>query len=336
MSIYDKLKDNNWPWRTRPDENEFSRMADMYIEANILENYFFPLRIIRSDKYENNPILILAEKLDGLKKKYMNEKSEFLEFAFINMKYMINCVCKASKIELKYSWESVVEEVDCLTKMRSIFQSRLIALASLILDDSNGSPGITELLMKQSLNKYDYYLMYRLARVYEFKYNDRAMARRLLSDSLSSNRYYYRSMYKLGVYCDERDEYSRALAYYDNTIKIIEPSIEMDSWRPNEMNYYIKTCARTMSLNRFFKSEEFSNVYLNKIKMFMNKIKDVNSNKFINDLCTFLDREGKEEIKNKINNELFESAKQHIEAFLGDNYIFIYEYKLIYFLDKGM
>lgn len=325
MSIYDEIENNNSSWRTKPTREEFGDMVDVYLEANLLGNYYIPLRIIRNDSWGRNPIFDLADNLVRLKDKYKNKKNEFIELAFINIKYMINSVCKASKIPIVYPWESVVKDIDYLTGMRSISRSRLMALASLILDESNGSPGVTELLMKQSINKYDYYLMYKLARVYEFKFNDRSMARRLLSDSLSSNKDYFRSMYKLGVYCDERDEYSRAFRYYENTIKIIEPSINVGSWRPNEMNYYIKTCARILSLNRFFKSEDFSDMYLNKIKRFMDQIKDDNSNKFINDICAFLYGDKQYEMKEKINKESIESAKQHIDAFLGDNYKFLYE-----------
>ncbi|MGN0181250.1 MAG: hypothetical protein ACI4DP_02390 [Candidatus Ornithomonoglobus sp.] len=292
--------------------NILNEMIEMYIDCDMLDNFYLPFKLLRSDKN----VIKWLRRLYACSEKYSDyimQRKDNLAFASINLRFLVNRICTSMKFFPLYDWSIFLEYIDVLNHIATVSVQQIALLSALILDESKRNIGIITDFYKNSMNEYAYYPMYRLARVYEFQLNDVETAREWLELSTRSNGRYYRSIYKLGVYNDERYNYEEALMYYKQTVSVLAPVINEKTWQANEMAYHIKSCARIMKLNRFFNNNELLEEYGEKIQLVTRTIKEKN-NAFISHLCKFIgDKDG--QIEKMIYNDLAYNANNHMAEF---------------------
>lgn len=288
-----------------------NEMVSMYIDCDIIHNYYLPTRVLMNS--ENAPIYIFAlkEKCDKYRKRINMEGKDAITFASIYLHYIVNRICTTFDLFPVYEWDWLIGFIPVLSRLTTIQQQQSSLLAALILDESKRNINVMVKLYNKHINKYTYYAMYRLARVYEFQLKDRAKASDWLEESINANETYYRSIYKLGVYDEEQYNYEKALKYYRNTIGVLSKFIDEDCWQPNEMSYYIKTCARIMEIGRRIKSQAIYDEYASKIRQSA-QMKKFRNNKFLSVLCQFLRIE---ELKEDIYKDLVSNVNQHLMKF---------------------
>lgn len=295
---------------------EVEDMIDMFLDCNLIVNWHIPLRVKRYRGFIKDAILKLRE-LSIKYSRYCNEiEKPHLAYAAINLQYMANRLCMKAKYLPIIKWEDILLETFTLANHYVNKFRRAYFMLGKIYDDSEKNNMLAEKCYKIGMYDGDYYGHYRLARVYEFRFDDKKRAKEQIEFSLKRNPKYYRSIYKQGLYYDDNEDYNEAYECYSSVVSLITDSVSDDYWQPLEMEYYLKSCGRIMGLNRIFKSDDIVGFYERKARRILDSIGD---NQFIKDLSYFIsdnDKKQKEWYEDIVE-DVTQNAKEHFNGFCG-------------------
>lgn len=292
-------------------------MVEMYVECNIINNYYLTFCALRGEKNIGERIASLRKYCDEYAKYIDSVYDDRLVFASVWLHYLVNRICISMELLPEYNWDIMMKYIHVINNLVNIPACSITLLSGLILDEAKRNVGLTVDFYKSRINEYSYYSMYRLARVYEFQLRDRQNARKWLERSVMSNSRYYKSLYKLAVYSEERYDSEGAYKFYNKVLRVLDPVICRNCWQPTELAYYIKTCGRLRSLNNYSNREAVYEKCGEKIQLLICKISR-GENSFIHDLCLFMGNDdGLESLLYK-NFKL--NANNHLENFFDKDF----------------
>ena len=293
--------------------NETSNMIDFYLEAELLSNWYLPSHVIKSSFFVYDRIKNLKKKEEELSELYYRSASPNFIYAIGRLKYTINKLCIMQRIEPEIDWTNLFEiGINLLINDRD--ESRYNFYIGHIFDLSKTNNMAAEIHYQKCIDDDDYYVRYLLARLCEFRLNDKQRAQNYLEEAVKINKLYYKSYYKLGMYAEEADAGEKAFSLYSNVIGIISERLMMDNWQVDDITYFIKSCGKIKQLRRFGGSEDTASLYE---KLAEKTINYIDKNRFFVDFAKFLsDSEEKEkELLEYIKADIRQNINYHIDRF---------------------
>lgn len=289
-----------------------SDMIKFYLETDLLNTWYLSSHVIKSENFIYNKINELGEKVDILSEHYYDSESPNFIFAIGRLKYIINKLCNSLKIINKIEWSELFEiGLDLFMADKSKFRYNISM--GYIYDLSKTNNMTAERYYLECIDDDDYCVRYALARLYEFRMNDKNRAKSYLKEVIQRNKMYYKAYYRLAMYAEEDNSMSKALSSYQNVLKIISERISLNCWQVNDIIYFIMSCGKIMG-RRTCGSNGVSDYYN---RMAISTLDYIDTNRFFVALTNFLYDEDNERNKmlNFIRDDVRQNAEQHIDKF---------------------
>ena len=297
------------------DFDVLNKMILMYIDCNMLSNYYVPVYLFKEEEKLKEYILVLKEKCEKYRNEIYKDNKDEITFASIYLHYIVNCMCTSFGFFPFYDWDLIIEFISVLSKIPTVSFQETSLLSALILDESKRSVNLMIDLYNKSMNKFAYFTMYHLAKVCKIQLRNITKAQDYLKLSISSNSAYYKSIYTLGLYSESKYNDENALKFYQDTVNVLSRSISKNCWQADEMACYIKACARIIKIGHRVRSKDIQDKYLSKIRD-VAQIAKIKDNKFVSDLCRFLSYE---DLKEDIYIRLVKNVNEHLKKFCDYN-----------------
>ncbi len=288
-------------------------MIEFYLEADLLNNWYLPGHVIKSSSHGYGKIIRLKKKEKDLSELYSDSTSPSFIYAICRLKYIINKLCVAQKIEPEIEWMDLfIKGLRLIIYDKDKLRSNLYM--GQIFDLSKINNMAAERYYLNCIDDDDYYVRYTLARLCEFRLNDKQRAQNYLEEAVQKNSIYYKGYYKLAMYAEEAGDGEKAFSLYEKVINIITERIAANFWQVNDVIYFIKSCGKLKGLRRFGGSESIANFYGELGRLTVNYI---DKNRFFEVLTGFLcdNEEDKKNLLKLIKEDVSQNINQHIDKF---------------------
>lgn len=291
----------------------YSNMIDFYLEADLLNNWYLPGHVIKSYAFGYERIKKFKEKEKELSERYSEYPLPSFIYAICRLKYMINKLCVAQKIEPEIEWSDLFTK-GLMLPILDQNESRYNFYMGQMYDLSKINNMAAERYYLKCIDEDDYYVRYTLARLCEFRLNDKQRAQNYLEEVVQKNSIYYKGYYKLAMYAEETGDGEKAFSLYEKVINIISERIAADYWQVSDVIYFIKSCGKLKGLRRFGGSEGIANFYEELGKLTVNYI---DKNRFFEALTRFLcdDEEDEITLLELIKEDVRQNIHLHIDKF---------------------
>lgn len=264
---------------------DIEEMINIFIDCDLINNLYLLEENLKSFDSYNKSIIHLKNIYDKYLDKYRIVNNNYLNYAVNKIGYWVNSLCKEVGFKPLIKWGTLIQNMNELLSKNHSNKEYMFLLGTLF-DEGNIDVMRAEKLYIDSLHILSSYSVFKLAILYDFKYNKPKYAKKILVQNIKYNEKYYQLLYKIGLLNDDFNIYEDAYEMYQKIYLILIEKLKLGYLTCLEGKYLFKVLGRMNGLNRFYRSLELEE---NNNRISVSIINSAKTNKYIRRLAEFID-----------------------------------------------